>query len=391
MNLSAGGAKSFGKQVYREIQDENVTFMAAGIAYQAFVSLIPLLVLLFFLLTIVGDQTLANRVVDLTRSFLPQSAQRLLKQSIAGSAASTGASIIGLVTVVWGAFKIFKGLDTAFSEIFDTTSKNSFVDKLKDGAVVFTALGGALLAAAVATAAFGALNVPFVGLLNPLLLVVGISIAFFPMYYVFPDMDLSPTDVLPGVVVGAVGWAALQSLFQVYIAFAGKGGASAIGAVLLLLTWLYFSGLILLLGAVVNAVHLGRAGDTGGPNKRDRSDADAKANAPARANGAAGAGGAGQPREADPVAIREERERLHRERDRLRQERRELRAERRKSRSESESESRAGSEDTTGDEDAAELRREKRALARRVRWCEKPVWERALLRALGRDAPDDPR
>ena len=384
MNLSADGAKSFGKTVYEEVQDENVTFMAAGIAYQAFVSLIPLLVLLFFLLTLVGDQTLANRVVDLTRSFLPESAQKLLKRSISGSTASTGASIIGLVTVVWGAFKIFKGLDTAFSEIFDTTSKNSFVDKLKDGAVVFAALGGALLAAVVATAAFGALSIPFIGLLNPLLLVVGISIAFFPMYYVFPDMDLSPTDVLPGVVVGAVGWAALQSLFQVYIALAGKGGASAIGAVLLLLTWLYFSGLILLIGAVVNAVHLGRAGDTGGPTKRDRTGTNAKA--VARANGSAGAAGAGQPREADPVALREERERLHRERDRLRRERRELRAERR----ESDADENGSATDETAD-DVTELRREKRALARRVEWYEKPAWKRTLLRALGRDAPDGSR
>ena len=376
MNLSAGGAKSFGKRVYREMQDENVTFMAAGIAYQAFVSLIPLLVLLFFVLTLVGDQALANRVVDLTRSFLPRSAQQLLKRSISGSAAGTGASIIGLVTVVWGAFKIFKGLDTAFSEIFDTESENSFADKFKDGVVVFTALGGALLAAVVATAAFGALNVPFIGLLNPLLLVVGISLAFFPMYYVFPDMDLSPTDVIPGVVVGAVGWAALQSLFQVYIALAGKGGASAIGAVLLLLTWLYFSGLILLIGAVVNAVYLGQGGDTGGPTDRDR--------AGANSNAAGIASGAGAT-PADPVAVREERERLHRERDRLRRERRELRSERRTNGS--------GGEDMTGDGDEDEvtdLRRENRALSRRVRWYEKPVWERALLRALGSDAPREP-
>ena len=373
MNLSAGGAKSFGKQVYGEFKEENVTFMAAAITYQAFISLIPLLVLLFFLLTLVGDQSLANRVVNMTESFLPASAQRLLRQSISGSTASVGASIIGVVTLVWGAFKIFKGLDTAFSEIFDTESQNTFVDKFKDGAVVFVGLGGALLAAVVATAAFGVLNVPFIGLLSPLLLVIGVSIAFFPMYYVFPDMDLSPTDVLPGVVVAAVGWAALQSLFQVYIALAGAGGASAVGAVLILLTWLYFSSLILLVGAVVNAIRLGRAGDVGGPTDRDRT------------SGGEGTGVHANPYSdptADPDELREERERLHRERDHLQRELRELRAERREQEDSDEDESKSV-------DDASELRRVNRSLVRKVRWYEKPVWKRALLRALGRDAPDD--
>ena len=378
MNLSVDAAKSFGKQVYEEVQDENVTFMAAGIAYQAFVSLIPLLVLLFFLLSIVGDQSLATRVVDLTQSFLPRSAQQLLKQSIAGDSASVGASVIGLVTLAWGAFKIFKGLDTAFSEIFDTESEDTFADKLRDAAVVFAALGGALMAAVAATAAFGALNVPFVGFLNPLLLVVGISIAFFPMYYVFPDMDLDPTDVLPGVLVGAVGWAALQSLFQVYIALAtdGGGSASAIGAVLLLLTWLYFSGLVLLVGAVVNAIHLGRLGDTGGPTDRDRTSSDETPSAGGTSNAAANAASS-EPaaREADPERLRAERERLHRERERLQQERRELRAERR-------------AREREADADVTALRRRNRELERRMRWSEKPVWERALWRAVGRDAPD---
>jgi len=62
----------------------------------------------------------------------------------------------------------------------------------------------------------------------------------------------------PGVIVAAIGWAALQALFQIYVAISSSSeSAGPIGAILLLLTWLYFGGLILLVGGVVNATRSG--------------------------------------------------------------------------------------------------------------------------------------
>ncbi|WP_408958804.1 YhjD/YihY/BrkB family envelope integrity protein [Natrinema sp. 74] len=257
MSISERGAVPFAKSVVTGIKEKNVTFMAASIAYQAFVSLIPLLVLLFFLVSFVGDQALATKVSSMTEGFLPESGQMLLKEAIGGSAGSVGTSIIGIVALLWGSLKIFRGLDTAFSEIYATTADNSITDQLRDGAIVFGAIGIALVAAAVTTIVFAFFpNIPFIGLLNPLLLVVGLTIAFLPMYYFFPDVDVSVRQVLPGVIVAAVGWAALQSLFQIYVALSSSSeSAGPVGAILLLLTWLYFGGLILLVGAVVNATN----------------------------------------------------------------------------------------------------------------------------------------
>ncbi|WP_255190659.1 YihY/virulence factor BrkB family protein [Natronobeatus ordinarius] len=250
---------SFVKTVIQGISEENVTFMAAGIAYQAFISLIPLLVLVFFLVSAVGDEGLAATVTETTEGLLPEAGNELLEDAIAGSVATTGASVIGLVTLLWGSLKIFRGIDTAFSEIYESTGEQSFVGQLTDALVVFVAIVLALVAAAVATAVFAFVpDSPLVGVLNPLVLVVGLTVAFFPMYYTFPDVNLRAREVLPGVVVAAVGWAALQALFQVYVAFSAESDAAgAMGAILLLLTWLYFGGLVLLLGGVVNAASSG--------------------------------------------------------------------------------------------------------------------------------------
>lgn len=88
-----------------------------------------------------------------------------------------------------------------------------------------------------------------------------------------------------------------------------------IGGVLLLLTWLYFSGFLLLVGGVVNAALAGR---TGAPGREtgDRTDppvaappSDERADGPARADGSISA--------AEYERLRERYERLRREYDEL--------------------------------------------------------------------------
>ncbi|ELY87350.1 ribonuclease BN [Natrialba hulunbeirensis JCM 10989] len=260
MATDFGDAVSFGKSVVAGIQEKNVPFMAAGIAYQAFISLLPLLVLLFFVVTILGDEQFASQVATSTGGFLPESGQMMIEDAITESPATAGSTLIGVVVLVWGALKIFRGLDTAFSEIYDSGGVGSFVQQLRDAGIVLGAIGGALIAASAASLLLTLFpDIPFLGLVSPLILVVVLSLAFLPMYYYFPDVDVTAREVLPGVVVAAVGWTALQSLFQVYVSFAGESEAAGpVGAVLLLLTWLYFGGLILLVGAVINAVGTGR-------------------------------------------------------------------------------------------------------------------------------------
>ncbi|AFZ74354.1 YhjD/YihY/BrkB family envelope integrity protein [Natronobacterium gregoryi] len=252
-------AISFGKAVVAGIQEKNVPFMAASIAYQAFISLLPLLVLLFFFVTLVGDDAFAAQVTETTEGVLPESGQLLIEESLEDSPATAGSTALGVVVLVWGSLKIFRGLHTAFSEIYGTTDAGSFVGQLRDAFLVFGAIGGGLFAAAGTGILFAFLpDVPGFGLLQSLLLVVVLTAAFYPMYYYFPGVDVSKLEVVPGVVLAAVGWMVLQSLFRVYVSIATSSeAAGVVGAILLLLTWLYFGGLVLLAGAVVNATGTG--------------------------------------------------------------------------------------------------------------------------------------
>ncbi|MFD1512889.1 YihY/virulence factor BrkB family protein [Halomarina rubra] len=244
--------------------EKNVTFLAGSIAYSAFVSLVPLVMFFFLAVSVAGAPELQDRIVEVATNSVSPSVGEIIgvmidSQSSSGTGSTVGASIIGVLTLTWGAIKVFRGLDTAFSEIYETTAKESFVGQLKKSLLILVVLTVGIVAMVGATSVVAFLSfVPLIHVVVPLLLVVGLALAFLPMYYLFPDVDHSPRDVLPGTVFAAVGWTLLQVLFQVYVGLT-EGDGNLIASILLFVTWLYFTGVVLLLGATLNAVVLGRA------------------------------------------------------------------------------------------------------------------------------------
>ena len=255
------------KPVIRVFREKNVPFLAGSIAYSAFVSIVPLVLFFVIGVSVLGAPELQEQVIDVATENVTPSVGGVIEVMVeeqrgAGAGSTIGSSLIGIVVLGWGAIRVFRALDTAFSEIYETTDQGSFLDQIKQSLVVlFTlALGAVAMVSTTTVVAFFP-SIPFIRVVVPLLLIAGLCVAFFPMYYLFPDLDLEPRDVLPGTIVGAVGWAILQVLFQTYVSLTG-GEGSLIASILLLITWLYFTGVVLLLGATVNAVGLVNAGAT---------------------------------------------------------------------------------------------------------------------------------
>ncbi len=96
-----------------------------------------------------------------------------------------------------------------------------------------------------------------------LFLVVAVGVALVPMYYLFPDEeDMALIEALPGVAITAVGLVAAESLFQLYVQYSSASAQnSLLAGIIVLMTWLYVSGLLILVGAAVNAVLSNRSED----------------------------------------------------------------------------------------------------------------------------------
>jgi membrane protein len=261
VNLSRDRVLTVLRAIVHEVRTENLTFMAGSIAYHAFLSLLPLLVLVLAALSALGDRTLVEAFLRLMESVLSVGAGDAVFDELASARGSLSASIVGGAVLVWGTLRIFRGLDQAFSDIYESEAANTFVDQLGDGVVVLGTFAVAILGGVVVNSVFPATGDPLLSLVRRLLFVGGLALTFFPMYYIFPDADVTVWEVVPGVLVAAVGLTLFESLFQFYLQFRDPTGGSVVTGVVLLLTWLYFSGLVILLGAAVNAVLGNRSAD----------------------------------------------------------------------------------------------------------------------------------
>lgn len=267
MNRRIGNAVGIGRDVVEEFQENEATFLAASIAYYAFVSLIPLLLFTFVAVSAVGGQELANQILDRTSEFLAPAGQEAIEGAITGEAGRGGATLAGSVVLLWSALKLFRGLDTAFSIVYDSGLDKSIVAQVTNALIVFLSILLAVVGMLVLGTVYAILPaIPFIGYVTPLFALIALSVVFLPMYYFMPDLDeITIRDAIPGAVLAGAGWAALQSVFGLYASNAGQYEAyGVIGGILLLLTWLYIGGVLIILGAVLNSVLMNRDNDTDG-------------------------------------------------------------------------------------------------------------------------------
>ncbi|MHC3439143.1 YihY/virulence factor BrkB family protein [Natrialbaceae archaeon A-gly3] len=247
--------------IVHEIRVERVTFMAGSIAYNAFVSLLPLLFLLLAIVSAVGDGQLEASLISIVQATVTPGAGEVLVSELKNT--STEASLFGLTVLVWGMLRIFRSLDAAFSDIYETEAQNTFGNQIVDGLTVFVSMAGVVLVAVFVESrvAFGASTAGW--LAHRLVLVAFIGLALFPMYYLFPnEQGMHPLEAVPGVVFAATALMCFESIFQLYVQYSSSTAENSILAgILVFMTWLYLSGLVVLVGAAINAVLSNRSAD----------------------------------------------------------------------------------------------------------------------------------
>ncbi|WP_251342205.1 YihY/virulence factor BrkB family protein [Haloplanus halophilus] len=255
------------RAVVREARARDVTLLAASVAYYAFVSVLPLLVLAAVVATTLGGPSLRTAVVALAGRYLLPVGQDLVADALANTTGQGGVTLVGLALLGWGSLKLFRGVDTAFARVYDVDPRG-FLRSIRVGVTVLVAVGVGVFGGVALVGAVAVLRLPPVAVLAPLLFFAVLVAALFPVYYLLPAVDLSPREALPGTLVGALCWTLLGTAFAVYAAVASAGRFAlygALGAVLLLVTWFYLAGLALLVGATLNAVLADR---TAAPNRQ---------------------------------------------------------------------------------------------------------------------------
>jgi len=245
----------FTRRVVTLAREEQLTLLAAGVAFYGFISLVPLTLLTVALAASIGGEPLAARVTAAASDVLTPSAQELLAEALVDDTGRTGATVVGILGLLWGSSRVLRGLDRAFSQVYGTAASKSLLDTIWDATIVFLVIILGLTLVGVLELAIRLIPLGGLSLLGPLFVVLGLVATFLPLYVIFPGTDVGPREAVPGTIVAAIGWFVLSRTFSLYASLAtGYAVYGALGAVFLVLIWLYAGAIILVFGAVFNAV-----------------------------------------------------------------------------------------------------------------------------------------
>lgn len=217
---------------------------------------------------LVGDLSAANALVAKLGGILPGQAQSLLRDSLATLTQNKGTGVsvlvIGTLLALWSVTGVMQNVMWGLNVAYERNESRGFVRRRITALTMvgFAALGVLLLFGMLV---LGPHMVKWIGdatgqttLVSRLwwiaqwpILIGALLVMFAGIYYFGPNVDHPPF----GTVIGIVSWLALSGIFAVYVSKFGSYNKTwgSLAAVVVMLTWLWLSGLTLLFGAEVNA------------------------------------------------------------------------------------------------------------------------------------------
>ena len=273
-----------GRRLIWETATDNTTGLAAQIAYQLLLALPFVLLFLWHLLGLFGtDPAKLHGIFVVLKSFLPpdQKVQDILDAALASVVVTGSSGMLANVGIIFGIYLgtvFIATISRALSQTHGVQEDRNWWSKYIISffllfwfaitiLVCFNAMVFGETLAGIAEVNFqltiplqewvAALNLPFTALA-----LVGLALI---LYLLTPENYLTIRQALPGAILFSLGWITVTKLFQLYVARYDRYNPTylALASIIVLLTWMYLTCLLLLVGGKLNAIlrrYLERAG-----------------------------------------------------------------------------------------------------------------------------------
>ena len=259
------------KRVYGESGKDNLGLISAGVAYYAFLALVPLLGALVLTYGLVVEPSEVPKHMQAIIQHVPTDAAKLINEQLENVVkTATGKKGLGLALALglalYGAMKGASAIVVALNVAYEEEETRGFVKSTLVAAAITIGAVLVVVAALVAGSLMGALQT-FAGGLSPLAATAiklvswavtgALAITAITLLYRYAPARRAPkwAWATPGSLFAAAAWVAMTVGFGLYASHFGNYNATygSLGAVVVLLLWLYLSAYVLLLGAELNA------------------------------------------------------------------------------------------------------------------------------------------
>ena len=279
--MNAQAAWELIKEAFTDWNEDKAPRLAAALSYYALFAIAPLLVIviaiagLFF-----GQEAASGAIAGQIQGLVGEQSAQAIQEMVANAGASRSggiiATIIGIVTLLFGALGVFGQLQDALNTIWEVQPKpdRGWLEMIKERLTPFTMVLGIaflLLISLVISAALAAIG-KFFGGIFPGFALIGqiinfvvsfgvITLLFAMIYKYLPDAKIAWNDVWIGAAATALLFTIGRLLLGLYLGRSSTASAyGAAGSLVIVLLWVYYSAQILFMGAEFTQVYAKKYG-----------------------------------------------------------------------------------------------------------------------------------
>ncbi|HWD65301.1 MAG TPA: YihY/virulence factor BrkB family protein [Solirubrobacteraceae bacterium] len=251
---------AIGVAAFKKFKEDQSTSLAAMVAFWAFFSVFPLLMVLVTILGWVLPASDKTNVLTHVADMFPV----LNPKTIHGLTGSLWALLVGLLTSLWSGIGVVRTVQTAFNSVWEIPmhERPGLKEQILRSLWILATLGLGLvlstLISGLVTGASTGLNLGVVGHVVGLVIAVALDVGLFvAAFRMLTDQEISARDVLPGAVFSGLVFFILTELSSFIISRHLKGSQSTYGTfatVITILWWFYLQAVVTMLGAQINVV-----------------------------------------------------------------------------------------------------------------------------------------
>jgi membrane protein len=263
--------KQFFRDLSHEIGEDDVAMGAAALAFYLMLAIFPALILTMSIIPYLPIDRIDEAIMDLLGQALPDDAYEMVEGVVVDVTSERRGGLLsfGLLATLWAASSGMLAVMRQLNKTYRVKEARGFIRArgtaiilslvfilLIIGAFALIVLGGVIEAWLQSRFGLGDAILMFFAAFRWVVIFLAMMLAFSMIYRYAPNVEQKFAFITPGSVVGVLLLVLASLAFSLYTANFADYDATygSIGAVIVLMMWLYITGLVILIGSEINAL-----------------------------------------------------------------------------------------------------------------------------------------